>query len=141
HWSETASATPRGQRAGRCGARRPRRSRGAYAAAALRVAVRRRDGNRWRTLLPVAAAAPRMIRFEDVAVRYPRAARRALDGVALEAPRGRLTAVVGPNGSGKSTLVRALLGRVEIGAGRILIDDRPLAHEQRTQIAKRIAVV
>jgi iron complex transport system ATP-binding protein len=82
-----------------------------------------------------------MIRYEGVAVRYPRAPRQALDGVALEARRGRLTAVVGPNGSGKSTLVRALIGRVEVAAGRILVDDRPVANEHRADLAKRIAVV
>jgi iron complex transport system ATP-binding protein len=80
-----------------------------------------------------------MIRYEDVVVRYPRATRDALAGVALEAARGRLTAVVGPNGSGKSTLVRVLLGRVPLGAGRVLVNDLPIA--DRIGFAKRVAVV
>ncbi|HEX4683056.1 MAG TPA: ABC transporter ATP-binding protein [Gemmatimonadaceae bacterium] len=80
-----------------------------------------------------------MIRFDDVVVRYPRANRDALAGVALEALRGRLTAVVGPNGSGKSTLVRALIGRVQVGAGRVLVNDSPIA--DRIGFARRVAVV
>jgi iron complex transport system ATP-binding protein len=80
-----------------------------------------------------------MIRYEDVVVRYPRASRDALAGVRLEAARGRLTAVVGPNGSGKSTLVRVLLGRVEVGAGRVLVDGEPITN--RMTFARRVAVV
>ena len=80
-----------------------------------------------------------MIRYEDVVVRYPRASREALAGVALEARRGRLTAVVGPNGSGKSTLVRALLGRIALGSGRVLVNGEPIG--DRMLFAKRVAVV
>ena len=82
-----------------------------------------------------------MISFEDVVVRYPRAQRDALAGVAFTARNGRLTAVVGPNGSGKSTLVRTLLGRAPLTSGRVLLDDRPIAHESRGDVAKRVAVV
>jgi iron complex transport system ATP-binding protein len=80
-----------------------------------------------------------MIRYEDVVVRYPRASREALAGVRLEAARGRLTAVVGPNGSGKSTLVRALLGRVQLGAGRVLLNGEPIT--DRMTFARRVAIV
>jgi iron complex transport system ATP-binding protein len=82
-----------------------------------------------------------MIRYEDVVVRYPRAANDALAGVRVEAPRGRVTAVVGPNGSGKSTLVRVLLGRVPVVSGRLLIDDAPAASFDRAALARRVAVV
>ena len=82
-----------------------------------------------------------MIVFEDVAVRYPRRERPALDGVSLDASRGSLTAVVGPNGSGKSTLVRALVGRVELSRGVILVDGAPLAAGSRRALATRVAVV
>ncbi|HET7456312.1 MAG TPA: ABC transporter ATP-binding protein [Gemmatimonadaceae bacterium] len=82
-----------------------------------------------------------MIRFDDVAVRYPRAAEPAVDGVTFAAPRGEITAVAGPNGSGKSTLVRALLGRVPLARGRITVADVDVAHTPRDELARRVAVV
>jgi ABC-type Mn2+/Zn2+ transport system ATPase subunit len=62
-----------------------------------------------------------MIRFDDVVVRYPRAASPAVDGVSFDVPVGTITAIVGPNGSGKSTLVRALLGRLPLERGVIRV--------------------
>ena len=82
-----------------------------------------------------------MIRFERVVARYPRAPRAALDGVSLEATRGRITAVVGPNGSGKSTLVRTLLRLMPLGSGSILVDGAPLSSMDRRELARRVAVV
>lgn len=82
-----------------------------------------------------------MIAFRNVVVRYPRRETPALGGVSLDVPRGRLTAVVGPNGSGKSTLVRALLGRVPLAGGAVLLDDADLSGDGRRDIATRVAVV
>ncbi len=82
-----------------------------------------------------------MIVFDDVAVVYPRRDVPALDGVSLEAPRGRLTAVVGPNGSGKSTLVRALVGRATVARGSIVVDGAPIGETAPRTLATRVAVV
>jgi iron complex transport system ATP-binding protein len=82
-----------------------------------------------------------MIVFDDVVVRYPRRDLPALGGVSLEAPRGRLTAVVGPNGSGKSTLVRALVGRAALSGGAIRVDGVPVGSGPRRALATRVAVV
>jgi len=82
-----------------------------------------------------------MIRFDDVAVRYPRAGADALNGVSLSAHAGALTAVVGPNGSGKSTLVRALIGRVALARGRVFVDDRDAVAMDRAELARNVAVV
>ena len=82
-----------------------------------------------------------MIRFEGVVLRYPRAARPAVDGVTLDAPRGAITAIVGPNGSGKSTLVRALLGRLVPERGTIALAGTPIAALSRLEAAKRVALV
>lgn len=79
--------------------------------------------------------------FEDVAVRYPRAPRAALAGVSLEAPPGRVTAVVGPNGSGKSSLVRALLGRLPLAGGCVRIDGADARTLDARARARRVAVV
>ena len=82
-----------------------------------------------------------MIRFDDVAVRYPRSSSDALGGVSLSAKNGSLTAVVGPNGSGKSTLVRALIGRVALSRGTVYVDDRDASTMERAELARDVAVV
>jgi iron complex transport system ATP-binding protein len=82
-----------------------------------------------------------VLAFDEVVVRYPRARDRALDGVSLGVPRGEVTAVVGPNGSGKSSLVRALLRRVPLEAGRVLLDGADLRQLDARAVARRVAVV
>jgi iron complex transport system ATP-binding protein len=82
-----------------------------------------------------------MIRFDRVRVRYPKAAHDAVGGVSFEAVRGSLTAVVGPNGSGKSTLIRALIGRLPLAAGAIMIDGAAAASLPADELARRVAVV
>lgn len=82
-----------------------------------------------------------MIAFRDVVVRYPHAARAAVDGVSFEARRGAITALVGPNGSGKSTLVGALLRLQVHTSGAIAIDDVSLETLDRRAFARRVAVV
>lgn len=82
-----------------------------------------------------------MIAYWDVVVQYPRARRRAVDGISFEARRGEITAVVGPNGSGKSTLVRTLVGRVKPLAGDVRIDGKPVTASARRDVARTVAVV
>ena len=82
-----------------------------------------------------------MIHCENLAARYPGADADALSSVTLRAARGRFTAVAGPNGSGKSTIVRALLGRVPITGGEILIDGRVRGAWSASELAHRLAVV
>ena len=82
-----------------------------------------------------------MIAFDDVAARYPRAKARALDGVSFVAGAGEVTAITGPNGSGKSTLVRALIRRVPLEQGAILIDGESLPALSTHETARRVSVV
>ena len=82
-----------------------------------------------------------MISWNEVTVRYAGAASPALNSVSFSAARGAITAVVGPNGSGKSTLVRALLRRVPLQSGRVLIDESDAANLSQRDLARRVAVV
>lgn len=51
---------------------------------------------------------------------------KVLDGVSLDLPKGRTTAVVGESGSGKSTLAKVIAGVLPPGEGEVLWQDRPL---------------
>ena len=82
-----------------------------------------------------------MISFRDVVVRYPGASTNAVDGVSLDVPPGRITALAGPNGSGKSTLVRALVKRVNLAGGSITIGGRSTADIGMAEIGRLAAIL
>ncbi len=63
-----------------------------------------------------------------------------LDDVDLDVRAGELVALVGPNGAGKSTLLGVLAGDVEPSAGRVTLDDRPLAAYAARELARRRGV-
>jgi putative ABC transport system ATP-binding protein len=48
---------------------------------------------------------------------------RALDGVTVEIPAARFTAVMGPSGSGKSTLMHCLAGLDDLTSGQVFVGD------------------
>jgi ABC-2 type transport system ATP-binding protein len=50
----------------------------------------------------------------------------AVDGVALEVPRGAVYGFLGPNGSGKTTTIRMLLGLIAADEGEIELLGRPM---------------
>jgi ABC-2 type transport system ATP-binding protein len=54
--------------------------------------------------------------------------KRAVDGVSLSVPAGRIYGILGPNGAGKTTTLRMLLGIIDPSSGtrRLLGRDRPL---------------
>jgi putative ABC transport system ATP-binding protein len=51
------------------------------------------------------------------------AAVRALDGITVEFPTGRFTAIMGPSGSGKSTLLHCLAGLDQLTSGQIFLGE------------------
>ncbi|MFC8190509.1 ABC transporter ATP-binding protein [Cellulomonas sp. NPDC057328] len=58
----------------------------------------------------------------DVVVRYPGAARAAVDGVSLDVPVGEVVALLGPSGCGKSSLLRAVAGLEPLAGGDVAWD-------------------
>jgi len=81
------------------------------------------------------------IRLEGVEFRYPGADRPALEGIDLEIPAGRITALVGENGSGKTTLLRLLTRLYAPTRGCILADGVDLATIDPSSIHARVAVL
>jgi NitT/TauT family transport system ATP-binding protein len=65
-----------------------------------------------------------MLSVENITKRFatPEGTISALEGVALDVPKGRFVALIGPSGCGKSTLFNIIGGLVDDYAGRVLID-------------------
>jgi ATP-binding cassette, subfamily B, bacterial len=88
------------------------------------------------------ARSPRQgFRLEEVAFRYPETERWVFEGLELEIPWGKTTAVVGENGAGKSTLVKLLMRLYDPVAGRVLFDGLDLRDYDLGDLRRHIAVV
>jgi phospholipid/cholesterol/gamma-HCH transport system ATP-binding protein len=53
---------------------------------------------------------------------FSRGARKIFDGVSLDIPRGKVTAIMGPSGTGKTTLLKLIGGQLQPDRGTILVD-------------------
>jgi putative ABC transport system ATP-binding protein len=65
---------------------------------------------------------------------------RALDGVTVDLPAGRYTAVMGPSGSGKSTLMHCIAGLDDLTSGQVYIGGTELgtlSDKERTLLRRR----
>jgi len=59
---------------------------------------------------------------------------RVLDGVSLEIPRGKVTAIMGPMGAGKTTALRLMGGEQRAQAGEMLFDGQDVGRMDQTQL-------
>ena len=66
-----------------------------------------------------------MLEINAAAVLYGE--HRVVDGIDLNVAAGEVVGLLGPSGAGKSTLLRAIVGLVELDAGRVQLDGRDLA--------------
>ena len=67
------------------------------------------------------------IRLKNVHFKYQGALRPVLNGIDLEIPEMKTTAIVGASGSGKSTLMKILLRFYEQSEGEIMVDSTQLS--------------
>jgi subfamily B ATP-binding cassette protein MsbA len=87
------------------------------------------------------ARASGRIELRNVTVRYPGAARSAVEGLWLDISPGEVIALVGPSGSGKTTLANVLPRFVEPTAGNILLDGHDLHDWDLHALRKQFAMV
>ncbi len=65
--------------------------------------------------------------LEQVAVRYARSGRAAVEAASLGLQAGQIGALIGPSGCGKTSLLRAVAGLERPSAGRVVLDGELLA--------------
>lgn len=59
---------------------------------------------------------------------FSRGGRKIFDGVSLDIPRGKVTAIMGPSGTGKTTLLKLIGGQLRPKAGKLTVDGQ-VVHE------------
>ena len=64
-----------------------------------------------------------------------------LQGINLQAERGRILALIGPNGAGKSTLLKTLAGQLAAQGGAVLLDGRGLTDYTPSARARKLALM
>lgn len=64
-----------------------------------------------------------------------------LQGINLQAERGRILALIGPNGAGKSTLLKTLAGQLAAQGGAVLLDGRGLNDYTPSARARKLALM
>jgi phospholipid/cholesterol/gamma-HCH transport system ATP-binding protein len=57
-----------------------------------------------------------------------------LDGVDFDVNEGETVALLGPSGTGKSVLLKHIIGLLKPDAGRIIVDDKDVAHLNRKEL-------
>ncbi|MDP3857887.1 MAG: ABC transporter ATP-binding protein [Stagnimonas sp.] len=67
-------------------------------------------------------------------LRFSHGPKLIYDGVDLDIPRGKVTAIMGPSGTGKTTLLRLIGGQWRPGAGRIEFDGNDVHAASRKQL-------
>ena len=70
-----------------------------------------------------------MLRVDGIGKRFGPV--QALGGCSFTVERGRMLGFLGPNGAGKTTAMRAIFGLVELDAGAVLWDGRPIGLAER----------
>ena len=66
------------------------------------------------------ATMPTLVRIRDL--HFSRGDRKIFDGVDIDIPRGRVTAIMGPSGTGKTTLLKLIGGQLAPDRGTIEVD-------------------
>ena len=80
------------------------------------------------------------VRFDDVSFAYTSDA-PVLEGVSVDIPAGRKTAIVGPSGSGKSTMLALIERFYDPDSGRLFLGDQDMAELTRASVREVVGYV
>ena len=72
------------------------------------------------------------ISLQDIV--FSRSGRRIFNGISLEIPRGKITAIMGPSGTGKTTLLRLIGGQLQPDSGNITVDGHSVPKLRRKEL-------
>jgi phospholipid/cholesterol/gamma-HCH transport system ATP-binding protein len=73
-----------------------------------------------------------MIKLTDVHKSF--GTQKVLNGLNLEIPEGKVTAIIGPSGEGKSVLLKLIIGLLQPDGGRIEVDGESILGLRRSQL-------
>lgn len=76
-----------------------------------------------------------MLKIKDLHVNY--GGIKALKGININVPDGKIITLIGGNGAGKSTTLRASIGLVKLASGTVLYNDQDLTHVKTKDIVSR----
>jgi iron complex transport system ATP-binding protein len=79
------------------------------------------------------------VKIEARGLRVSLKGRDVLQGLDAVAPPGRFTAIIGRNGAGKTTLLKTLAGLIVPAGGAALVDGRPTAAWEPSELARVLA--
>jgi phospholipid/cholesterol/gamma-HCH transport system ATP-binding protein len=77
-------------------------------------------------------------------LRFARGSRMIFDGVDLDIPRGKITAIMGPSGTGKTTLLKLIGGQLRPLSGTIHVDGEEvhkLSRDKLYRLRKRMGLL
>jgi phospholipid/cholesterol/gamma-HCH transport system ATP-binding protein len=81
---------------------------------------------------PSAAASPALVEVRNL--RTTLGGKVIFDGVDLDVPRGKITAIMGPSGTGKTTMLRHITGQLAPDSGTIRVDGRDVPTLSRGEL-------
>jgi phospholipid/cholesterol/gamma-HCH transport system ATP-binding protein len=61
-------------------------------------------------------------------------AQKVLDGLDLDIPDGKITAIIGPSGEGKSVLLKHLIGLLQPDSGQVEVDGESIVDLRRSEL-------
>ena len=81
-----------------------------------------------------------VLEADNVFYSYSRKGVKVLNGMCIDVPKGKKTALLGCNGAGKSTLFSVLNALYEPDDGKVLYNDKPLTYKHKDIIKMRTDV-